>query len=124
MSNKLSKPEATAAGLRARIEAALDELRPALASHSGDVELVEIDGDVVRVAMSGACDGCAISHLTLKLGVERLIKERCPQIASVESVGGFVPGFDEPEWAHQRTDDGAERPVYTESPVVKLLDER
>ena len=110
--------------LRARIEAALDEIRPAIHQDGGDVELVDIEGSTARVAMTGHCDGCPISHVTLKLGIERLIKERCPEIETVEAVGGFVFGFDEPTWDYQRAeaDDGFVYP--TESPAAKLLNER
>ena len=125
MSKKPATETSTApSNLRARVEAVLDEIRPAIHQDGGDVELVEIDGGTVRVAMTGHCYGCPISHITLKLGIERRIKERCPEVAAVESVGGFVPGFDEPDWDYQRTeaDDGFRYP--TESPVVKMLDER
>jgi Fe-S cluster biogenesis protein NfuA len=110
--------------LRTRIEAALDEIRPAIHQDGGDVELAEIEGSTARVAMTGHCDGCPISHVTLKLGIERLIKERCPEIENVESVGGFVFGFDEPTWDYRRseTEDGFAYP--TESPAAKMLDER
>ncbi len=109
--------------LRSRIEAVLDDIRPALATHDGNVALIEIDDGVAKVVMSGACDGCAISQVTLKLGIERLIRERCPEVTSVEAVGGFVPGFDEPLWDYQRSDEP--RPAaYSESPVVEMIEAR
>jgi Fe-S cluster biogenesis protein NfuA len=77
-----------------RVEAALDEIRPALNLDGGTVELLEITPDyVVRLSMEGACNGCPISALTLKLGIERLLKERVPEITRVEA-----EGVGDPEW--------------------------
>jgi Fe-S cluster biogenesis protein NfuA len=70
------------------IEAALDEIRPAIQLDGGDVELVEITDDgIVRLAMVGACGGCPMSMLTLRAGIERLLFDRVPGIAGVEAVG-------------------------------------
>ncbi len=107
------------------VEAALDEIRPALAQDGGFVEVVAIEDGVLKVDMQGECSTCAISHITLKLGIERLVKERCPQITAVESVGGFAPGFDEPLWDYQRTAEGEPpKVVRTESPAAKLMEKR
>ena len=71
-----------------RVEAALDEIRPALEMDGGTVELLEITPDkVVRLALVGACSGCPMSTLTLKLGIERLVKERVPEITGIETEG-------------------------------------
>ena len=72
--------------LEERIEEALDQIRPAIAADGGEVWLSEIEGDTVYVAMLGACGDCAMSRQTLKLGIERAIKERCPEIHAVEQI--------------------------------------
>ncbi|MBI2760565.1 MAG: NifU family protein [Chloroflexi bacterium] len=78
-----------------QVEAALDEIRPALEMDGGTVELVEITRDnVVRLAMVGACSGCPMSALTLRLGIERLLKERVPDIAAIETEGVADPEWD------------------------------
>jgi Fe-S cluster biogenesis protein NfuA len=69
------------------VEAALDEIRPAIQLDGGDVELVEItDNGVVRLAMVGACGGCPMSTFTLRAGIERLLLNRVPGITGVEAV--------------------------------------
>jgi len=79
------------------VEAALDEIRPAIQLDGGDVELVEItDAGIVRLAMVGACGGCPMSTFTLRAGIERLLFDRVPGIAGVEAVGQEM-SFD--EWA-------------------------
>ena len=77
-----------------QVETALDEIRPALEMDGGTVELLEITSDnVVRLAMVGACAGCPMSALTLRLGIERLLKERVPSITAIET-----EGVADPEW--------------------------
>ena len=68
------------------IKKALDEIRPALQADGGDVEYVGMDGDVVQVRLKGACGGCPMATLTLKNGIEVIIKKRVPGVASVEAV--------------------------------------
>jgi Fe-S cluster biogenesis protein NfuA len=73
--------------LKERVQAALDKVRPHLQADGGDVELVEItEGNVVRVRLKGACGGCPMSQMTLKMGIERLLKNEVPEVKSVESV--------------------------------------
>ncbi len=75
--------------LAERVEAALDAVRPQLASHGGNVELVSIDApDTVTVRLLGACDGCPAAGLTLSEGVEKSIREYCPEIAKVVKARG------------------------------------
>lgn len=62
---------------------ALDSIRPFLQKDGGDVELVEIDGTVVKLKLLGTCSTCSISHLTMKAGVEESIKRELPQITEV-----------------------------------------
>jgi len=70
-----------------KITAALDGIRPSLQADGGDLELVEITDDgVVRVRLTGACAGCPMSQMTLKSGVERMLKQQVPEVKYVESV--------------------------------------
>jgi Fe-S cluster biogenesis protein NfuA len=68
------------------VEQVLDELRPYLMSDGGNVELVEIDGPVVRLRLQGACGSCPSSAMTLRMGIERKLRECIPEIAEVEQV--------------------------------------
>ena len=66
------------------VEQVLDEMRPYLMSDGGNVELVEIDGPVVKLRLQGACGSCPSSTMTLKMGIERRLREVIPEIAEVE----------------------------------------
>ncbi|MEA3200699.1 MAG: hypothetical protein QOE90_2127 [Thermoplasmata archaeon] len=71
-----------------RITAALERIRPAMQMDGGDIHLVEwreTEG-LVRVALSGACDGCHMSTMTMSLGVERTLKSLVPEVQAVETV--------------------------------------
>jgi Fe-S cluster biogenesis protein NfuA len=72
--------------MKDRVEKALDKIRPALRADGGDVELVEVKDDVVKVKLTGACGGCPMSQLTLKMGIERLLKQEIPEIKEVVAV--------------------------------------
>ncbi|MGD9338429.1 MAG: NifU family protein [Syntrophobacterales bacterium] len=73
--------------MREQIQQALDKIRPALQRDGGDIELVDVEEDgVVRVRLTGACGGCPMSQMTLKQGVERIVKQMVPEVKSVESV--------------------------------------
>ena len=73
--------------LKQQVQEALDKVRPALQRDGGDVELVEVTDDgVVKVKLQGACGGCPMSQMTLKMGIEKVIKEAVPQVQSVEAV--------------------------------------
>lgn len=63
----------------------LDKIRPSLQADGGDVELVDVENGIVKVKLKGACAGCPMSQMTLKNGIERLIKKEIPEIKSVES---------------------------------------
>jgi Fe-S cluster biogenesis protein NfuA/nitrite reductase/ring-hydroxylating ferredoxin subunit len=73
--------------LEDRVRVALDAVRPYLESHEGDIELERIEGSIAYVRMGGSCDGCPSSAATLKLGVEKAIFERVPEIDEVRAVG-------------------------------------
>ena len=72
--------------VREKVEAALNEIRPGLQADGGDVELVDIEDGVVKVRLKGACAGCPMSQMTLTFGIERVLKERIPEIKKVEAV--------------------------------------
>ena len=73
-----------------RVEAALDEIRPALEMDGGNVEILEVTAEhVLRLSMVGACTDCPMSAVTLRLGIERLIQERVPEITGVEAEGAI-----------------------------------
>jgi Fe-S cluster biogenesis protein NfuA len=68
------------------VETVLNELRPYLMSDGGNVELVEVDGPIVRLRLQGACGSCPSSTMTLRMGIERRLREMIPDIAEVEQV--------------------------------------
>jgi Fe-S cluster biogenesis protein NfuA len=68
------------------VESVLDELRPYLMADGGNVELVDIDGPVVKLRLQGACGSCPSSTMTLRMGIERRLREFIPEIAEVEQV--------------------------------------
>jgi len=70
----------------ANVERALDELRPYLLADGGNVEVVEIDGPIVKVRLQGACGSCPSSTMTLKMGIERKLREAIPEVAEVIQV--------------------------------------
>ena len=72
--------------MKEKVQAVIEKVRPMLQADGGDVELVEVDGAVVKVRLKGACAGCPMSQMTLKNGIERLLKKEIPEIKSVESV--------------------------------------
>jgi Fe-S cluster biogenesis protein NfuA len=68
------------------VETVLNELRPYLMSDGGNVELVELDGPIVKLRLQGACGSCPSSAMTLKMGIERKLCEEIPEIAEVQQV--------------------------------------
>lgn len=67
-----------------QVEKLLDEqIRPALAAHGGNVELIDVDNDKVFVKLTGGCQGCSSSQATLKDGISRLLKQHFPDITDV-----------------------------------------
>lgn len=72
--------------MKEKIEAVLNEVRPALMADGGNVELVSVENNIVKVRLTGACGHCPMSQMTLKMGIEAAIKEKLPEIVSVESV--------------------------------------
>jgi Fe-S cluster biogenesis protein NfuA len=72
--------------VKEQIEEVLKEIRPTLQADGGDVELVGVDDGVVKVRLKGACGGCPMASMTLKNGIERVLKARIPEVKTVESV--------------------------------------
>jgi Fe-S cluster biogenesis protein NfuA len=72
--------------MREQIEKVLEEVRPLLKGDGGDVELVDVSDGVVKVKLTGACMGCAMSTITLKNGIERIIKQEVPEVKEVVAV--------------------------------------
>ncbi|MBU8870093.1 MAG: NifU family protein [Gemmatimonadales bacterium] len=77
-------PERT--NMIAKINAVLDEIRPTLQADGGDVEFIDFKDGVVLVRMKGACGNCPMSQITLKQGIEARMKERVPEVLSVEQI--------------------------------------
>ena len=74
--------------MKEKVETALSKIRPMLQADGGDIELVDVDIEegIVKVRLKGACAGCPMSQMTLKNGVERILKEQIPEVTAVESV--------------------------------------
>ena len=73
--------------LREKVEKSLDKVRSSLIADGGNVELVDVTDDgIVKVKLTGACAGCPMSTMTLKMGIEKTVMQDIPEIKSVESV--------------------------------------
>ena len=72
--------------MKEKVKEIIDKIRPNLQADGGDVELVDVTEDgVVKVRLLGACKGCPMSQMTLKMGVERMLKQQVPEVKSVET---------------------------------------
>ena len=76
------------------VEKALTEIRPFLNSDGGDIELVAVENDIVKVRLSGACVSCSVNQMTLKSGVEMTIKKYVPEIVQVINVSSLDSSID------------------------------
>jgi len=72
--------------MREKVEVVLAQIRPALQADGGDVELVAVNEGVVRLKLKGACDGCPMVTMTLRHGIERVLKEQIPEVKEVIAV--------------------------------------
>lgn len=72
--------------MRELVQQSLNKIRPSLQADGGDVELVDIVDGVVKVKLTGACGGCPMSQMTLKMGIERHLKKEIPEVKEVVSV--------------------------------------
>ncbi|MEM1347230.1 MAG: NifU family protein [Myxococcota bacterium] len=117
--------------LEQRIEQAIDEVRPALLGHDGDVEIVSITPPEVKIRLLGSCDGCVFSEATVKLGIERAVKNAADEIERVVVVKGMAPAksktpesspFDRPWFDVCTPEDIPDGGVHSiELPKVSLL---
>ena len=90
----------TADDLETQVDRVLEEIRPYIHSHGGEVNVIEVTPEgVARLQMVGSCNGCPMSMLTMRLGIERLLAEKLPQLKGAEAV--FVDDF---EWAEIETE--------------------
>jgi len=69
-----------------KVEEALNKIRPSLMADGGNVELISVNDGVVKVKLTGACGGCPMATLTLKMGIERILKQEIPEIKEVVAV--------------------------------------
>jgi len=76
--------------LTERVETALEGIRPMLASHGGNVELVGVEPPAIEVRFTGSCDGCPASALTFHAGVKKAVEEACPEITEIHQVKGMA----------------------------------
>ena len=72
---------------KVNVEKALEEIRPFLISDGGNIKLLSIEDNIVKVQLEGACSGCSVNQMTLKNGVEATIKKYAPEIEEVVNVG-------------------------------------
>ena len=72
--------------MKEKVEAVLAQLRPNLQSDGGDVELVDVNEGVVRLKLKGACASCPMATMTLRHGIERILKEKIPEVKEVIAV--------------------------------------
>ena len=72
--------------MKEKVEAALALIRPALRADGGDVELVDVEEGVVKLKLTGACASCPVATMTLKQGIERILKEQIPEVKEVVAV--------------------------------------
>jgi Fe-S cluster biogenesis protein NfuA len=72
--------------MKEKVQAILDKIRPALQADGGNIELIDIVDGIVKVKLLGACHGCMGAQMTLKMGVEKALKEAIPEVKAVEAV--------------------------------------
>jgi len=73
--------------MKEKVEITLEKIRPSLQADGGDVKLIEVSPDgVVKVKLTGACGGCAMSQMTLKMGIERMLQQEVPEVKEVVGV--------------------------------------
>jgi Fe-S cluster biogenesis protein NfuA len=72
--------------MREKIQAALEQVRPALLADGGDVQLIDVKDGVVTLRLTGACGGCPMATMTLRNGIERVLKEQVPEVKEVVAI--------------------------------------
>lgn len=73
--------------MKEQVQEVLNTIRPRLQADGGDVELVSVDEGIVKVRLTGACGGCPFATMTLKNGIEAVLKREIPEVRSVQQVG-------------------------------------
>jgi Fe-S cluster biogenesis protein NfuA len=72
--------------MRDKVQAVIEKIRPSLQADGGDVELVSVEDGTVKVRLQGACKGCPMSQMTLRNGIEKILKQEIPEVQRVEGV--------------------------------------
>ena len=72
--------------MREKVETALEQIRPTLLADGGDVELVDVNEGVVKVRLTGACGGCPMATMTLRNGIERVLREQVPEVKEIVAI--------------------------------------
>ncbi len=72
--------------MRDKVEAVLDKIRPQLMMDGGNVELVEVNEGTIKVKLTGACGGCPMATITLKMGIEKILKQEIPEVKEVVAI--------------------------------------
>ena len=72
--------------MREKVEDVLDTIRPSLQADGGDVDLVSVEDGIVKVKLKGSCGGCPFAQMTLKNGIEQVLKDEIPEVKVVEAV--------------------------------------
>jgi Fe-S cluster biogenesis protein NfuA len=72
--------------MKEKVEAVLEKIRPNLVADGGNVELVAVDNGTVKLKLTGACAGCPMSTMTLKMGIEKILKQEIPEVKNVVAV--------------------------------------
>ena len=72
--------------MQEKVEEVLNKIRPSLIADGGNVELVEVNDGTVKVRLTGACAGCPMSTITLKMGIEKILKQEVPEVKEVVAI--------------------------------------
>ena len=72
--------------VKEKVEEVLDKIRPSLVADGGNVELVNVNDGTVELRLTGACAGCPMSTMTLKMGIEQILKRELPEVKEVVAV--------------------------------------
>ena len=72
--------------MREKVEAALDQIRPALQADGGNVQLIDVNAGVVTLRLTGACGSCPMATMTLRHGIERVLREQVPEVKEVVAI--------------------------------------
>ena len=85
--SEAQQSDSAGTSLRSKVERVLELIRPAIQSDGGDIELVDItQSGVVKIRFQGACVGCPSSAMTLRMGIEKNLRDNIPEVTGVESV--------------------------------------